>query len=100
MTTGPQDPAPAGRGRLRAGHADREQVIGTLKTAFVHGQLTKDELDTRAGQALCLASGVWSFGSGAHWRTLAWGLVLCSVLLRLIYCSQIELLPEESYYWK
>ncbi len=50
--TGPQDPAAAGRGRLRAGHADREQVIDTLKTAFVHGQLTKDELGTRAGQAL------------------------------------------------
>jgi hypothetical protein len=52
VTTGPQDPAAAGRDRLRAGQADREQVIGTLKTAFVHGQLTKDELDTRAGQAL------------------------------------------------
>ena len=50
--TGPQDPAAAGRGRLRAGHADREQAIDTLKTAFVHGQLTKDELDARAGQAL------------------------------------------------
>ena len=50
--TGPQDPAAAGRGRLRAGHADREQVVETLKTAFVHGRLTKDELDTRAGQAL------------------------------------------------
>ena len=50
--TGPQDPAAAGRGRLRAGHADREQAIDTLKTAFVHGQLTKDELDVRAGQAL------------------------------------------------
>ena len=52
MTTGPQDPAAAGRGRFRAGHADREQAIDTLKTAFVHGQLTKDELDARAGQAL------------------------------------------------
>jgi hypothetical protein len=50
--TGPQDPAAAGRRRLRAGHADREQAIDTLKAAFVHGQLTKDELDTRAGQAL------------------------------------------------
>jgi hypothetical protein len=35
--TGPQDAAAAGRGRLRAGHADREQAIDTLKTAFVHG---------------------------------------------------------------
>jgi len=49
--TGPQDPA-AGGDRLRAGHADREQVIEALKNAFVHGRLTKDELDTRAGQAL------------------------------------------------
>jgi hypothetical protein len=29
--TGRQDPAAAGRGRLRAGDADREQVIETLK---------------------------------------------------------------------
>src|SRR6516165_7793153 len=49
---GPQDPAAAGGDRLRAGHADREQVIEALKNAFVHGRLTKDELDTRAGQAL------------------------------------------------
>jgi hypothetical protein len=49
---GPQDPATASGDRLRAGHADREQVIEALKNAFVHGRLTKDELDTRAGQAL------------------------------------------------
>jgi Domain of unknown function (DUF1707) len=50
--SGPRDPAAAGGDRLRAAHADREQVIETLKTAFVRGQLTKDELDARAGQAL------------------------------------------------
>ena len=48
----PHDPAAAGGDRLRAGHADREQVIEALKNAFVHGRLTKDELDTRAAQAL------------------------------------------------
>jgi hypothetical protein len=42
----------AGRGDLRASHADREQVIGTLKAAFVQGMLAKDELDLRVGQAL------------------------------------------------
>ncbi|HTS96580.1 MAG TPA: DUF1707 domain-containing protein [Streptosporangiaceae bacterium] len=47
----PQDPAAAGRDRLRAGHADREQVIDTLKDAFADGRLTRDELDARAGQA-------------------------------------------------
>jgi hypothetical protein len=53
MTTGPGDQREAaGRGHLRASHADREQVIGVLKAAFVQGMLTKDELDLRAGQAL------------------------------------------------
>jgi hypothetical protein len=41
----------AGRGRLRASHADREQVIGTLKAVFVQGLLDKDEFDLRVGQA-------------------------------------------------
>ena len=50
--TGPTGPAAAGGDRLRAGHADRDHVIETLKNAFVHGRLTKDELDARAGQAL------------------------------------------------
>jgi hypothetical protein len=52
VITGPQDPAAAGGGRRRAGHADREQVIETLKDASVHGRLTRDELDARAARAL------------------------------------------------
>ena len=44
--------AAAGRGCLRASHADREQAIEVLKTAFVQGRLTKDEFDLRVGQAL------------------------------------------------
>jgi hypothetical protein len=45
-------PAAAGPGYLRASHADREQVIGTLKTAFVQGRLAKDEFDLRVGRVL------------------------------------------------
>lgn len=41
----------AGRSRLRASDADREQVIEVLKAAFVHGRVTKDEFDARVGQA-------------------------------------------------
>src|SRR5215471_12781998 len=44
--------AAAGHGDLRASHADREQVIGTLKAAFVEGRLAKDEFDLRVGPAL------------------------------------------------
>ena len=52
MITGPGDEmAAAARGRLRVSHADRDQVIDTLKAAFVQGMLTKDELDTRAARA-------------------------------------------------
>jgi hypothetical protein len=50
--TGPQDPAAAGRDRLRAGHADRDQVIEILKDAFVDGSLTRDEFDARTDRAL------------------------------------------------
>jgi hypothetical protein len=52
---GPGDEMAAGaggHGRLRASHADRDQVIGKLKAAFVAGMLTKDEFDLRVGQAL------------------------------------------------
>ena len=52
MATGSQDPADAERGRLRAGHADREQAVEELKTAFVDGRLTKDDLAARTGRAL------------------------------------------------
>ena len=36
----------------RASHADRDQVIGLLKAAFVQGRLDRDEFDARIGQAL------------------------------------------------
>jgi hypothetical protein len=41
-----------GHDRLRASHADREQVVGVLKAAFVQGRLTKGELESRVGQTL------------------------------------------------
>jgi hypothetical protein len=43
-------PRAADRGRLRASHADREEVIATLKAAFVRGLLDKDEFDVRVDQ--------------------------------------------------
>jgi hypothetical protein len=52
VITGPDEGAVAAHGRLRASHADREQVIDTLKTAFADGRLDEDELDARVGQAL------------------------------------------------
>jgi hypothetical protein len=52
--TGPREETAAAEGRshgdLRVGHADRDQVIGTLKTAYVQGRLTEDELDARVEQ--------------------------------------------------
>jgi hypothetical protein len=45
-------PAPSQPPVGRASDADREQVIGVLKAAFVQGRLTEDELDARAGRAL------------------------------------------------
>jgi hypothetical protein len=54
VTVGPGENAAAaagrGKGHLRASHTDREQVIGTLKEAFVQGRLTADELNARVDQ--------------------------------------------------
>jgi Domain of unknown function (DUF1707) len=54
MTAGPGHPMPgmAGRGRLRASHADRNHVIGMLKAGYVQGRLTKDEFDERLARTL------------------------------------------------
>jgi hypothetical protein len=53
MATGPGDKLEAaGRGHLRAAHADREQVIEVLKAAFVQGRLAKEDFDVRVGQVL------------------------------------------------
>jgi hypothetical protein len=43
---------PVDGGHLRASHADREHVIGALKTAFARGQLAKDEFDLRLDRTL------------------------------------------------
>ena len=45
-------PAAASRGHLRAAHADRDQVIAALTTAFVQGRLDLDEFEQRVGQTL------------------------------------------------
>ena len=53
MVTGPggeRAASAAGRGYLRVSDAEREQVVGTLKAAFVRGVLAKDEFDLRVGQ--------------------------------------------------
>jgi MFS family permease len=55
VMAGPEEEIAAavgGRSRLRASHADREQVIATLKAAFVAGRLAKDEFDLRVGITL------------------------------------------------
>jgi len=49
VATGPWDP---GSARFLASDADRERVVDFLKTAFVHGTLTRDELTLRTGHAL------------------------------------------------
>lgn len=55
MAAGPWDPTRAetpGRGRFLAADADRERAIDVLKTAFVQGALTREDLGVRTGRAL------------------------------------------------
>jgi dolichol-phosphate mannosyltransferase len=53
---------------------------------------------TQPGYALCLSATTGEAGI-ARWRVLVLGLTAYSLLLRLVYLGQIELLPEETYYW-
>jgi len=55
VNIGPRDrdvPGAASPGAFRASDADRDAVIDNLKTAFVLGRLTRDELGLRTGRAL------------------------------------------------
>jgi Domain of unknown function (DUF1707) len=60
VIAGPGDKTGAawGSGGLRASDAEREQVIGILKAAFVQGRLSRIELEVRAGQAF--AARTWA----------------------------------------
>jgi dolichol-phosphate mannosyltransferase len=53
----------------------------------------------RPGYAYCISSPKWLLGSGAGWRAGAVGIVAFAWVLRLMYSGQVELLPEETYYW-
>lgn len=53
MKVGPEDemaPRAGGHGHLRASDSDRAHVIDTLKAAYVHGLVTKEEFDARVSQ--------------------------------------------------
>ena len=48
----------------------------------------------------CLAAiPAWRPGCGRRWREVAAAIVIFSTALRLIYGAQVELMPEETYYW-
>jgi dolichol-phosphate mannosyltransferase len=51
------------------------------------------------GYGLAVSTTTWTLGSGEQWRRVAMYLVVVGFLLRLVYITQIELLPEDSYYW-
>jgi len=53
----------------------------------------------RPGYRYCVSFSAWNLGGGAGWREVAVGVVVVASALRLIYGAQVELMPEETYYW-
>ncbi len=53
----------------------------------------------RPGYRYCATVSAWRLGSGAGWRDVAVAVVVFASALRLIYGAQVELMPEETYYW-
>jgi dolichol-phosphate mannosyltransferase len=90
-------------------------LVGTLLIYFLRGGVLallsqSWHLPPLAALALTVLAGglfmragyrSWSTGGSAldQWRALAFGIVCYAFLLRLVYAAQVELLPEETYYW-
>jgi len=53
----------------------------------------------RPGYGYCASLSAWKLGSGTGWREVAVAIVVFASALRLIYGAQVELMPEETYYW-
>jgi dolichol-phosphate mannosyltransferase len=70
-------------------HGHAAIVLAVIATAGV----------MRPGYAYCAAYSNWNLCGGVGWRLGAVGVVAFALLLRLIYSGQVELLPEEAYYW-
>ena len=54
---------------------------------------------TIPGYELALAPSGWRMGTAEQWPVLGVWIVAAAFLLRLVYSGQVELLPEETYYW-
>jgi dolichol-phosphate mannosyltransferase len=90
-------------------------MVGTLLVYFLRGGLfallwQRWNLSPHAALALTVpVSGMliragyrsWSTGGSVldQWRALAFGILCYAFFLRLVYAAQVELLPEETYYW-
>jgi dolichol-phosphate mannosyltransferase len=53
----------------------------------------------RPGFRYCASFTAWKLGCGTGWREVALAVVVVASALRLIYGAQVELMPEETYYW-
>ncbi len=54
---------------------------------------------TRPGYALAMRTGAWKIDATYSPGAIASWIVVIGFLLRLIYLGQVELLPEDAYYW-
>src|SRR5450631_1207634 len=70
-------------------HGNAAIVLAAVATAAV----------LRPGYRYCASFSTWNLGCGAGWREVAVAVVVFASALRLIYGAQVELMPEETYYW-
>ena len=74
-------------------------VVGLPAQAAVGFAVIATAALMRAALVYCAGDSSLRLGDGKNWRSGALALMLLAYLLRLIYCSQIDLLPTEAYYW-
>src|SRR5579863_3370351 len=74
-------------------------VVGLPAQAAVGFAVIATAALMRAALVYCAGDSSLRLGDGKNWRSGALALIVLPYLLRLIYCSQIDLFPTEAYYW-
>jgi dolichol-phosphate mannosyltransferase len=84
---------------LRSGILDLIQGWGWPVPVAVLAAVLATAAVTVPGYSQCLSRARGTGLDDAGWRGLAMSVVAYVFALRLVYCGQVDLLPEEAYYW-
>jgi dolichol-phosphate mannosyltransferase len=76
-----------------------QRVLGWPQYAAVLLAVLVSGFMIHTGYGLCVRSRTQRLSDQGQWRSLVFAIAGYAFFLRLVYSAEIELLPEETYYW-